>query len=378
MYVSTIATTEATGVNASEKAFDAKSLTKEQIDEYRATADPGRNIAKSAELVNSVLPEYVYFKSPSGKYLTRLDNQIGWYGIKWEPTTPDSNCRFKIIQIPSQPGNFYVTGSAPGHQLQVSMYKSGKYDADVDKANQLNTHPTYVFRLVSLGGDDIYLVRDATYDRPTVFLTNFDNQRYKLWDHNNNSWMDSVRSSTYANDNNRIGIERAVVKTEIYNVQYNIDAKEIIALNPTVAIQKTLENRTNSDASQTIAYTYTKSEEGNWNNKVGIELGQMFKFKAGVPFIATVEGEISFKESYEHSWGGSTTTSTSVTTSTTVTVPARTTIKVTVLIYNSRLNIPFTYTERITHYDGSREEKNKEGIYRNVDFINDHATSEII
>lgn len=68
-----------------------------------------------------------------------------------------------------------------------------------------------------------------------------------------------------------------------------------------------------------------------------------------MPFIATVEGEISFKESYEHSWGGSTTTSTSVTTSTTVTVPARTTIKVTVLIYNSRLNIPFTYTVRFSH-----------------------------
>lgn len=155
------------------------------------------------------------------------------------------------------------------------MYKSGVYDADVEKGSQVDPSPTYVFRLVSLGGENIYLVRDATYDRPTVFLTNFDNQRYKLWDHNDKSWIDTVRSTTYANDNNKITFERAVVKTEIYNVEYNIDAKEIIAQNPSVAVQKTLENRTDSDASQTITYNYTKSEEGNWNNKVGIELGQM-------------------------------------------------------------------------------------------------------
>ena len=69
-------------------------------------------------------------------------------------------------------------------------------------------------------------------------------------------------------------VERAVLKTEIYNVEYNVDAKEIIALDPTIAASKILENKKDSDDSQGVSYTYTKSEEGNWNNTVGIELGQ--------------------------------------------------------------------------------------------------------
>lgn len=66
-----------------------------------------------------------------------------------------------------------------------------------------------------------------------------------------------------------------------------------------------------------------------------------------MPFIASTEIGISFTESYQHEWGGSTIESTSVTTSTNITVPAHTTIKLTVLIYKTQLNIPFTYTVRI-------------------------------
>ncbi|EPQ55277.1 hypothetical protein GLOTRDRAFT_129557 [Gloeophyllum trabeum ATCC 11539] len=332
-----------------------------------------------------ILPEYVYFKNPAGQYLKHLPNKIGWYGLKWEPTQPDLNTRFKIIQIPNHPGKFYATGPSATYYTAALYYKrSGDtkyYDSDQQTmpSNAPNPNPDFVWRIVSLGGNDIYLIRDATYDSETVFFSNHDNRRYKLWDHNDNSWLDVVRATTYANDSNRIKVERAAVKTEVYDVKYKVDDADLVELNPTVAIEKVLENNTGSEGSQSVSYTYTKSDEGNWNNVAGIELGQSFTFKAEVPFIASTEIGISFTESYQHEWGGSTIESTSVTTSTNITVPAHTTIKLTVLIYKTQLNIPFTYTERITLYDGtSVENKNKEGIYYNVQFIKDHATTDII
>ncbi|EAU90851.2 hypothetical protein CC1G_11805 [Coprinopsis cinerea okayama7 len=333
---------------------------------------------------NYILPEYVHFKNPQGRYLKSTANKIGWYGLKWDPTVPDIDCRFRVQHIPEEPGNFYVLGRAGDkYRFSVSMYKtSGStkyYDCDVSSIPVNVVPPSYVWRLVAVGGNDIYLVSDNTYDRPIIFMSNYDNQRYRLWDHNNDSWLDVVRSTTYAGDSNRITVERAALRTDIYDVNYNIDAGKVIDLTPTIAVEKVLENRTGADASQSVAYTYTKSEEGNWNNVLGIELGQTFTFKAGIPFIAQGEAEISISEAYERQWGGSTIESNEVQTSTTVTVPAHTTVRLTVLIYKSQLDIPFTYTERITNFDGTVTEiKNKEGMYHNVQFIKDHATSEVI
>ncbi|EJF66437.1 hypothetical protein DICSQDRAFT_158296 [Dichomitus squalens LYAD-421 SS1] len=333
----------------------------------------------------TILPEYVYFKNPDGKYLKHLPNNIGWYGLKWEPTKPDLDTRFKIVQIPDHPGKFYVTGPAEDYYTTVYNHKnSGStklYDTDQSKlpSNAPSPYPDALWRIVSLGGDDIYLIRNATYDRPTVFLSNNDNQRYKLWDHNNDSWLDVVRTTTYANDSNKIKVERAALKTEVYDVKYNVEDADLVELQPTIAIEKVLENNTGSEGSQSVAYTYTKSDEGTWNNVAGIELGQSFEFDAKVPFVAKGKLEISFTESYQHEWGGSTIKSTSVTTTTNITVPAHTKVKLTVLIYKTQLNIPFTYTERVTLYDGSViTTKNKEGIYYNVQFIKDHAITDII
>ncbi|EAU90096.2 hypothetical protein CC1G_08369 [Coprinopsis cinerea okayama7 len=235
-----------------------------------------------------ILPEFVHFKNPQGRYLKSVPNSIGWYGLKWDPTAPDLDCRFRVRQIPEEPGKFYVLGRASDdYRFCVSLYKSS--------------------------------------------------------------------GST------------------------KIDDSKIIELTPTIAIEKVLENRTDADASQSVSYTYTKSEEGNWNNAAGIELGQGFTFKAGVPFITEAEVEVSVTEAYEHQWGGSTIESVEVQTSTSTVVPAHTTVKLTVLIYKSQLDIPFSYTERVTNFDGSVVEvKNKEGVYHNVQFIKDHATSDPI
>ena len=73
-----------------------------QIEEYRAASEVARPNVKGTEPPVYTLPEYVYFKNPAGKYLTRIPNNIGWYGLRWEPTLPDYNCRFKIIPVPNQ------------------------------------------------------------------------------------------------------------------------------------------------------------------------------------------------------------------------------------------------------------------------------------
>ncbi|TBU44121.1 hypothetical protein BD309DRAFT_959059 [Dichomitus squalens] len=333
----------------------------------------------------TILPEYVYFKNPDGKYLKCLPNKIGWYGLKWESTQPDLNTRFKIVQIPDHPGKFYVTGPSENYYTTVSNYRSilsiKYYDADQQKLplNAPSPYPDALWRIVSLGGDDIYLIHNATCDCETVFLSNHVGLYFKLWEHNDDSWLYVVHTTTYANDENKIKVESAALKTEVYDVKYNVDDADFIELQPTIAIEKVLENNTGSEGSESVEYTYTKSEEGTWNNVAGIELGQSFTFKAEVPFIASTEIGISFTESYQHEWGGSTIKSDLVKTTTTITVPAHTKIKLTVLIYKTQLNIPFTYSERVTLYDGKViENKNKKGVYYNVQFIKDHATTDVI
>ncbi|KAG2007051.1 hypothetical protein CC2G_014779 [Coprinopsis cinerea AmutBmut pab1-1] len=370
-----------------------------------------------------ILPEHVYFKNPRGRYLKCVPNHLGMgVGLRWDHTKLDESCQFKIMRVPDQPGKFKIIGKPSGNYLQITHCRAPKprgssYSASLPDtadgggkdAGSLQLGQIWQILSTDNADDDseIYLVSETSHppasssrmrsrsrarsssrrrgstatasagtdtpDTGSLFLSNNYNQVH---------WPGpryAIGLTTYANDGNKITVERAALKTEICDIVYQTDQKVVGELNPTIAVQKVLENLTGVEASQSVGYKYSKSEEGNWNNKLGFELGQRLTFAVGVPMVGSGEGELTFSEGYEHTWGGSTTESQEVTTSTTVCVPPYTTVELSVLIYKKEITIPFTYTERATLFDGSVvEKKNKEGIYHNVQFIRDHATSSVI
>lgn len=125
-------------------------------------------------------------------------------------------------------------------------------------------------------------------------------------------------------------------------------------------------NDSNGNINQTLTYTYKKWTIGTWNNSIGIEIGAKTTFKAGIPFVANAKFEISISASYSHEWGGKEGTKQIVTSSTTVTVPPKKKACATIVVRNTQIDAPFSYTQRTLWSNGTSQDVKKIGIYNNV------------
>lgn len=185
------------------------------------------------------------------------------------------------------------------------------------------------------------------------------------WCRKRNNVAANIRS---LNKYSLMEVGEPILRKEIINIQYDVDSFEKTEVTPEVALRTTVKNDGTADVTQTLAYEYTKSVEGTWNNSAGIEIGVAATFKAGIPLLAETEIEISTKASYSHEWGGSTSTEKKISSSTQVVVPARSKGKAKVIVKKALISVPFSYTERRTYLNGKTEDVIvKTGVYENVE-----------
>lgn len=202
---------------------------------------------------------------------------------------------------------------------------------------------------------------------PYVFILNDWDWHFLCanWQSGRNNVHPNIRS---LNKYSLMEVGEPILRKEIINIQYDVDSFEKTEVTPEVALRTTVKNDGTADITQTLAYEYTKSVEGTWNNSAGIEIGVAATFKAGIPLLAETEIEISTKASYSHEWGGSTSTEKKISTSTQVVVPARSKGKAKVIVKKALISVPFSYTERRTYLNGKTEDVIvKTGVYENVE-----------
>jgi len=165
-------------------------------------------------------------------------------------------------------------------------------------------------------------------------------------------------------------MSEAVSNRTLSNIRYLVELAEAFDIELLLVGEGALQNDTPNPADLQVAVTLKQSvtEHKCWSNSVTLSLGVTTKFEAGVPCVASVNGEITLKSSSTHTSEFGTSTENSVEFQTTYTVPQvppGVTARVKVQCQKAKCRVPFTYTMKDTRIDGVDlpSEDRIDGIY---------------
>jgi hypothetical protein len=177
-------------------------------------------------------------------------------------------------------------------------------------------------------------------------------------------------------------MSEAVINRTVSNIRYLVDLAETSDIELLLVGEGALQNYTPKPADLQVAVTLKQSvtEYQSWSNSVTVGLDVTTEFKAGVPFVASVSGEITVSSSYTHTseFGTSTENSVEFQTSYTVPqVPPGVTARVKVQCQKAKCRVPFTYTVKDTRIDGVDfpSEDRIDGIYEGANAFETMATA---
>ena len=256
----------------------------------------------------------------------------------------DAYCTFEVI--PLSGAKFSLKGANGKIVNQIGSSADGSWYACNGPGGGAP------FDLIHAKGNQIYL--------QSLYATFVTNRRHTK--------KNGLAGSTYAGSNCLFTVSEPVISKEIVDVVYDLPKAHMWDVPPLIALSTTVRNDSHSsEVVQILAYSYTRSKVGTWNNAAGVEIGAETSFEAGVPFIASMEMTISVSASYAHEWGGSEGVEETVSSTTEITIPPRKKGNVIVLVKNKAMDIPFTCKEKILYRDGKSKIIDKKGIYNNVE-----------
>ncbi|CCM06498.1 uncharacterized protein FIBRA_08768 [Fibroporia radiculosa] len=305
------------------------------------TAPPAPNFPREGDEPTYLLPKWLYIRDKDGRYLSV--RSIPMYGtLTFRSGDADRDCVFQAV---SKGNGWYQFQGNNGKYW--TRYYSGWLSCD-DAASV-----PFSFRFIHTADSSIYLTDNVS---PTGYYISSDLDKNGC-----PLYWDFIKASS------RFDVVQASIKNEVYDVKYEISGAQVRQAPPLIVLSTSVRNDSDSTVTQDLGFSYSKSESGTWNNSVGITLGVSGTFKAGVPFIASVEWEISVSASYSHEWGGSVGVEKTVSESTSVTVPPHKKAQAKVIVRNAFLDVGFSYREKVLYTNGQTEDLLKQGVYKNVD-----------
>ncbi|KAE8712295.1 hypothetical protein F3Y22_tig00110258pilonHSYRG00110 [Hibiscus syriacus] len=170
----------------------------------------------------------------------------------------------------------------------------------------------------------------------------------------------------------RLTVVEAVTTREIYGVRYDLDGarvydESILSLGEKSSINWSTERTSTLD----VQLSYTETRSRSWKTKISLKLGvkSTMEFKIPVIFEGKIELSGEFQSGVE--WGNSTTVTTVVEAVHKVTVPPMTEATVTVLATNGKCDVPFTYLQRDTLFNGETVlSEVKGGVFTGANYYN--------
>lgn len=188
------------------------------------------------------------------------------------------------------------------------------------------------------------------------------------------NWQRGVFVLNHFTNFSIITITPAVVRRELYDFVYNIRDARTEGRPPLASARQFIYNSsTVASSSQTYTWSYQKSTIGTWTNTYGYQVTVAAKFEAGIPFIGKTEISVSGSHSGSFSTGGSSTETETKSAAHTLSLPpiapgaptssAWCYFEVT----QTKLDVDFTYKERLVYSNGTTTTYNRNGMYHNIE-----------
>ncbi|KAE8712299.1 hypothetical protein F3Y22_tig00110258pilonHSYRG00127 [Hibiscus syriacus] len=219
------------------------------------------------------------------------------------------------------------------------------------------------------------LFRPVKVDEQTIGLINLGNNRFckRLTAENNTSCLNAA--VTTLTREAQLKVEEAVLTRQIYGVRYNLDNARVYDEQLLSLDENTSINGTQEPSTLDVTLSYTETRTSSWNTTISLKLGVTSTMEFKLPLI--FEGKIELSSEFQSSikWGNTAEATTLVEVVNKVTVPPMTKATVSAWATNGKCDVPFTYLQRDTLFDGTTVLSEVQGgvftgsNYYNINFV---------
>ncbi|KAE8712293.1 hypothetical protein F3Y22_tig00110258pilonHSYRG00104 [Hibiscus syriacus] len=196
------------------------------------------------------------------------------------------------------------------------------------------------------------LFRAVKVDDQTIGLINLGNNHFckRLTAENNRDCLNA--QLTTLTKEAHLKVEEAVLTREIYGVKYDLDKSRVYDETILSLDERTSVNETQQSSTLDVPLSYEDTRTSSWNTDLSLMLGLASTMEFKIPLI--YDGKIELSGQFESSieWGNVTTVTALVETVHKVTVPPMTEAAVTAMGTYGKCDVPFTFLQRDTLFDG--------------------------
>ncbi|KAK8682439.1 hypothetical protein V6N13_054827 [Hibiscus sabdariffa] len=219
------------------------------------------------------------------------------------------------------------------------------------------------------------LFRPVKVDNKTIGLINLGNNYFckRLTTEGKESCLNAdVPSLT---QEAQLTVEEPVLSRDIYDVKYNLDYSRVYDESVIVVTRNSASNYNQESSTLDVKLSYTDTKTSTWKTTFSLKLGAKATMDFSLPLIFEGKIEVSGEVQSGIEWGETKTSTIVVEVVHKVVVPAMTKVTVNLVATKGTCDVPFTYMQRDTLYDGSTHTSEIEGgtytgsNYYNINFV---------
>ncbi|KAE8662300.1 hypothetical protein F3Y22_tig00113548pilonHSYRG00073 [Hibiscus syriacus] len=277
-----------------------------------------------------ILPRHVAFKGCNDKYLCLYKVTSPYFG---SDDIGESTVACEII--PVKDGNIRIKSSSTGQffRCDAKWIWADTYDTATDHVDSL-------FRPVKIDNDKIALISLCT----NKFCRMLSEDGF-------GDALAAVEPSVIKEA--QITVDEPVMTRKIYDVKYDLDNSRIYDNAVIVVAQNSASNLTEEPSTLDVKLTYTDTKSSSWKSAFSLTLGMKTSINLDVPEI--FDGNIEFSTQVQSGveWGKVFESTTDLEVSHSIVVPPMSKVTVNLVATKGMCNVPFSYRQSDTLYDGS-------------------------
>ncbi|KAK8549314.1 hypothetical protein V6N13_008990 [Hibiscus sabdariffa] len=174
----------------------------------------------------------------------------------------------------------------------------------------------------------------------------------------------------------RITVEEPVLRREIYDVKYDLDDSRVYDQKSLILATNSVVNSSPEPTTLDVKLSYVDTTARTWSTNFSLKLDMKSTVDLSVPLIYGGKVEISDEVQSGVVWGDTYTSTKVVEVVHNVVVPAMTKVTVNLVASKGTCDVPFTFTQRDTLYDGTIVQAEINGSYTGSNYYNIIETKE--
>ncbi|KAK8548366.1 hypothetical protein V6N13_054825 [Hibiscus sabdariffa] len=303
-----------------------------------------------------ILPRYVALKGNNDKYLCLRNQDPNWPYMQF--ATDDIGDSTVPLEIFSTTDGTVRTKPTCTDKFWRRSPNWIWADSDDTSSNNKDT-----------------LFRPVKVDNKTIGLINLGNNYFckRLTTEGKENCLNAAVPSLTKEA--QLTVEEPVLSRDIYGVKYNLDYSRVYDESVLIVARNSASNYNQDPSALDVKLSYTDTKTSTWKTTFSLKLGAKATMDFSLPLIFEGKIEVSGEVQSITEWGETKTLTTVVEVVHKVVVPAMTKVTVNLVATKGTCDVPFTYMQRDTLYNGKIVISEIEGgtytssNYYNIDFV---------